>query len=163
MAHVAPQFPHLVRRHEGLRQQSVAVELLYPLAVADVALASGRVLDVLRMDEADLEALTFQPFVGPKPLDARGLHGHLVHPARLEPAAHLAETFRVGTELAYGALPVRQELLADRHVVFPCPKVYARRIGVDLGQLALRHLLPLLFHGATIVLVVQRAGCSVRL
>jgi hypothetical protein len=46
------------------------VELLDPLAIEDVRLAAGDVLDVAGVDEKDLEAALFEDIIDRDPVDA---------------------------------------------------------------------------------------------
>ena len=58
MPQITPQHAHLGSRPERTRQQSVAVQLLQPLAVANIGLASGNVLDVPGIDQQHLQPTT---------------------------------------------------------------------------------------------------------
>ena len=70
---------------EGGAEEAVGVKLLNPLAVEDVGLAAGDVLDVTRVDQVNLETLFFEDFVDGNPVDAGGLYGHGVDATGVEP------------------------------------------------------------------------------
>jgi hypothetical protein len=61
------------------------VELLNPLAVQDVGLLTGDVLELAGIDQVDLEAAFFQQLVDRNPVDAGGFHGHHVYLAGGQP------------------------------------------------------------------------------
>ncbi len=60
-------------RPEGCVEQAHAVQVLQPLAVLHIALASGHVLDVAGVDEADLKAVVLQDLEERDPVDPGGL------------------------------------------------------------------------------------------
>ena len=88
---------HLGVGAEGGVEEAEGVELADPLAVGEVGLASGDVLDVGSVDQVDLEAAPFQEFEDGNPIDAGGLHRHGVHAAILEP---VGESCRSGVKVA---------------------------------------------------------------
>ena len=81
LAHQGAQRAHRVARAEGSAQQAVAHQLLQPLAVQDIALAAGHVLDVLRVDQQHREAARVEQLEERDPIDTGGLHGHGVDAA----------------------------------------------------------------------------------
>jgi hypothetical protein len=70
---------------EGALKKAVRVELLDPLAVEDVGLATWDILDVSGVDEDDFKAAFIEDFKDGDPVDAGGLHGHGVDATGQEP------------------------------------------------------------------------------
>jgi hypothetical protein len=83
------------------------MELLDPLAVDDVGLAAGDILDVTRVDEHDVDAARLEDLVEGDPVDAGGFHGDGGHAARGEPVGQTMEIGRERLERAHrGRVPV---------------------------------------------------------
>src|SRR4051794_10480323 len=61
------------------------MQVLYPLAVGDVAFTAGNVPDVLRINEDDLKAPRFENLKYRDPIDACGLHCDSPYSTRLQP------------------------------------------------------------------------------
>jgi hypothetical protein len=104
------------------------METLEPLAVGDIALASGHVLDVTRIHELYLESVLFEDLEGRDPIDARRFHGDRRDAAFLEPPCHGVE---VGRETAEGAYRVLVPVLRHGDPVLFRADIDACRIGVD--------------------------------
>ena len=80
------QRPDRLGRHEARPQQPSFQQLTEPLGILDVGLATGKVLDMLSVDQQQLEVvLKYRPHR--LPVHARGLHRHLRHAVRLQPIA----------------------------------------------------------------------------
>ena len=105
------------------------MQLLDPLAVEDVALASGNSLDVAGVDEEHLDAALFEDLVEGNPVDARGLHGDGVDATRLEPVGQRDELVREALELAHGLFV---PIIGDRDPVALAPDVDSGGVEVDL-------------------------------
>lgn len=125
---VAAQDADLVVGAEGGREQPEGVQLLQPLAVLDVALSRGDVLDVARVDEPHLESASLQDLEQGDPVDAGGLHRHRVDAAALEPVGELME---VGGEAAKAAHRLRITVLGYGDVVLLRADVDAGGVEVD--------------------------------
>jgi len=74
---------------------------LQPLAVLDVGLAAGHVLDVPGVDQADLDAAVLQNLKERNPVNAGGLHCDGDHTARHKPVGQSMQVFGEGGELAH--------------------------------------------------------------
>ncbi len=70
------------------------MELWQPLAVQDIALASGHVLDLSGIDQHPLEASGFEDLIQGNPVHAGGFHGHRVDATLHEPVAERMEIRR---------------------------------------------------------------------
>ena len=74
------------------------MQLLDPLAVEDVGLATGDILDVTGVDEEDLKATLLEDLKGGDPVDAGGLHGHGVDATGQEPIGQSMQGTGIGLE-----------------------------------------------------------------
>jgi hypothetical protein len=70
---------------EGALKKTVSMELLDPLAVEDISLAAGDVLDMTGVDEEDLKTALVEDFKDGDPVDTSGFHGHSVDATGQEP------------------------------------------------------------------------------
>jgi len=104
MAHQAAQGCDGGVGPEAPPQETKGVQLLDPLAIEDVGLAPGNSLDVSRVDQEDLDSPLFEDLVEGNPIDPRGLHGHGVDAAGLEPVGQRNECVGEALELAYWLL-----------------------------------------------------------
>ena len=82
---VTAQAPDVRVGTEGSRQQAVGVQLLQPLAVQHVGLATGHVLDASGVHQHHLEAPLFQRPEQRYPVHSRRLHDHRLHTALGQP------------------------------------------------------------------------------
>ena len=69
------------------------MQVLEPLALLHITLASGHVLDVAGVDQADLKAAILEDLKQRYPLDPGGLHGHGGDATLLEPVGQFDEIF----------------------------------------------------------------------
>ena len=67
------------RRTKTAAQEPDAVQFADPLAVGDIALAAGHVLEMPGVDEQHLEAARLEDLVDRDPVDAGGFHRHARH------------------------------------------------------------------------------------
>ncbi len=72
-----------LRRAEGPPQETDGMQILEPLAVLDVGLPAGHVLDVARIHQTHRQAPRLEDLVEGDPVHAGGLHGHGGDPALL--------------------------------------------------------------------------------
>ena len=72
--------------------------MLDPLAVEDVGLATGDILDVTGVDEEDLKAALLEDLKDGDPVDAGGLHGHGVDATGQEPIGQSMQGTGIGLE-----------------------------------------------------------------
>ena len=85
LAQVAAQTPDVRLGTEGSRQQTVGVQLLEPLAVQDVGLATGHVLDAPGVHQHHPKAPFLQHSEQGYPVHPGGLHHHRLHAALGQP------------------------------------------------------------------------------
>ena len=83
LPHEASQDANRVLRPEGAAEQPEGMQLLNPLAIQNVALASRHVLQPAGLDQLDLESPPFQQLEQRNPIDPGGLHGDRRHAALL--------------------------------------------------------------------------------
>lgn len=110
-------------------QQAHAVQVLQPLAVLHIALASGHVLDVAGVDEADLEAAVLQNLEERDPVDPGGLHRHGGDGTGLQPVSQGLEILGEGAEVAHR---LWVPLCGHRRVMNGGTEVDAGGVGVGL-------------------------------
>jgi hypothetical protein len=104
------------------------VEILKPLAVGDIRLAAGHVLDVARVDEAHLQSPCLENLQERDPEHPGRLHRDRADATRLKPVGQGIEILRERLELPDRA---RIALGRDRDVNPTGPNVDARRIQAD--------------------------------
>jgi len=83
-----PDRPHganLLRRPEGIPQQTKRVQLHQPLTLLHICLPARQVLGVPRVAQAYLESSLFQNVVYRNPVHAGGLHHNMPDAARFQP------------------------------------------------------------------------------
>ena len=76
MAEQTAQRAHLGVRAKGAAQQAQTVELLNPLAIEHVALATGHMPEVPTIDQKNFEAARFEDLKDRNPVHAGGFHRH---------------------------------------------------------------------------------------
>ena len=125
------QHADLLGRAERPTEQPIGHELLQPLAVQHVGLATGDILDVARIDQQHGEAARFEQLEQRDPIHAGGFHRHGVHPAPVQPVGQGVQVGREAGELAHRFIvPVGRH----RHVVRGAADVDAGGIGVGDRQ-----------------------------
>ena len=95
------QHTHLLGGAECAAQQPVGHELLKPLTVQYVGLATRHILDVPGIDQKHREAARFQQLEQRDPVHAGGLHRDRVHAAGVKPIGDGVEVHREAGELAH--------------------------------------------------------------
>jgi len=98
MADEGAEDADIISGAEGALEEAVSVELLDPLAVEDISLAAGDVLDVSGVDEEDLKTAFIEDFKDGDPVDAGGLHGHGVDATGQEPIGQSMQGTGIGLE-----------------------------------------------------------------
>jgi len=138
--HTGAQPADFRRRPERCRQQTAGVQLLQPLAVQPVGLASaGHVLRVPGVHEAGLQTVVLQHLVQRDPVHARRLHGHRAYAALQQPRRDRFQFHRVSAEAAH-PLPVVLARNADPHL--RGPHINAGCIRVDHLEQPILRLTP---------------------
>ena len=135
LSHEAPQDADRVLRPEGAAEQPEGVQLLDPLAIQDVALASRHVLQPAGLDQLHLETPPFQQLEQGDPIDPGGLHGDRRHAALRQPVGDGLQVRGEGAEGPYG---LRVASLRNTDEMHGGPNVDACGVEVDLLQLG-RH------------------------
>jgi hypothetical protein len=124
LAQIAAQHADLLLGAKGAAQKPVGVQLLQPLTVEHITLASRHVLNLARIEQPDLEAALHQQLEKRYPVDTGGLHHHSFHPTPFQPLRQRTEIRREGAEAAY-RLPFRVTSRRHRHPVLGCSDVNA--------------------------------------
>ncbi|OBQ32587.1 MAG: hypothetical protein AN485_21100, partial [Anabaena sp. MDT14b] len=128
--------------HVGVRpkrraQQPVAHQLLQPLAVLHVALATGHVLDLPGVHQPDLQAALLEHLVHRDPVHAGRFQRHYIHAARQQPIGQAVQIVSHRADFAHrrvGAVRWRCRPVAGRS------HVYRRRVGKNqVFSLSLAH------------------------
>lgn len=124
---IRPQRQDFLRRTKRSLQQPVAVQLAQPLAIQQIALASTHILHLARIHQAHLQAPLFQHFKQRNPVHPRGLHGHALHLALLQPIRNGIEVCGEHAELAHA---LGTAFGRHRHPMTRRPHIYRRRIRI---------------------------------
>ena len=124
---VAPQAPYLGLRPEGCRQQPIGVQLLQPLAVQHVALATRYVLDPPGIHQHHLKSPVLQDSEEGYPVDPGGLHGHGLDFTVGQPIRQAVQVSSVGAKLLHLR---RRAVCGDRNKVAAASHVDARGVQV---------------------------------
>lgn len=104
VADVSAKRTDLRGRDEGATQKAVGVELLDPLAVENVRLLAGDILDMASVDDKDFKAASFKDFEGGDPVDTGGLHGNGIDLSSFEPISEGMEISGESGEFADGSV-----------------------------------------------------------
>lgn len=70
MTGISSEGAHLFIGVERAAQQAEGMELLYPLAILDIAFATGHIFEVMGIDQFDLKAPIIEDFINGDPIDA---------------------------------------------------------------------------------------------
>src|SRR5690606_33958860 len=101
---VAAQHADLIGGAERGVQQADRVQVLQPLAVGDIGLATGHGLHVAGVDQADLEAAGLEHLEQGDPVNAGRLHGDVADTAGLQPVDQSVQVLGEGSKGADGLL-----------------------------------------------------------
>ena len=113
------------------RAAAVLVQLLTPLRIIDVGLASRNVPGVPRIDAQHLEPAVFENLVDRNSVDPRRLHGDGANPNELEP---ICPRVQVRGETLKCADRLGIAIGGDRDDVERCSHVQARGILIENAQ-----------------------------
>src|SRR5438128_4626974 len=83
------------------RQQTHRMQILKPLAIEDVGLATGNVMHMLSIDQMDINAPRFQDLKQRYPVHAGRFHSHRVHSALLQPVRQGVQILRKGRKRSH--------------------------------------------------------------
>jgi hypothetical protein len=143
LAQVGPQCGDLTLGTEAAPEQTILVQALQPLSIADVALAPRDVLGVAGVDQHDLEPALLEDLVGRDPVNPGRLHGDGFDPALLEP---VGEPVQLAGDGAEGSHRLRITVWADGRHMHRGTNIDGRRVGMDgrqitsaIGSLDLSH------------------------
>ena len=115
------------------------MEILQPLAILHVALASGDVLDVAGIDQADLKTAILEDLEQGDPVDSGRLHRHGGDAAVFEPVGQSLEIFGEGPKMPHRLrIPIRR----NRRVMDSRPEVDTCRIRIGFTWCGSGSLLP---------------------
>ena len=128
VAQVGPQSRDGGPRAEAAAQQPHAVQLLQPLAIDDVSLPPGHVLDVARVHKEHVEPARLEDFVERDPVHAGGLHRHRRDATGHQPVGQAMQIGREGRER-----PHRRQVALRRHgdVMGFGAAINTRGVGID--------------------------------
>ena len=113
-------------------EQADGVQILQPLAVADIGLAAGQIFAMAGIDQADLQPRGFEDLEQRDPVNAGGLHGHGLHPTSPEPIAQLEQIVGEGGE---GADRFGIGVARHGHLNEPGADIDAGGVRMESGQL----------------------------
>ena len=131
VAHIGAQRDDGLAGTKTPAQQADAVEVAEPLTIGHVALASGHVLDVSRIDEEDLQAAGFEDVVDRDPVDPGGFHRHAGDPTGDQP---VREPQQIAGERREGLDRGRTPIRRHRDVVRRGSAIDARDVRIDAVQ-----------------------------
>jgi len=84
------------------------MQLLDPLAILDIAFATGYIFEVMGIDQFDLKAAVIEDFKNGDPIDACRLHGHGIDAAFTQPVGQGVQVNGEGLEASDGLMvPIR--------------------------------------------------------
>jgi hypothetical protein len=137
LAHDSPHHTHRFTRAPRRTQQTQTHQLLQPLAVLYIALASGHVLHLPRIDQPDLQPATLQHFVHRDPVHPGRLQRYRIYAARQQPIGERIQVVGHRPELTHRFLGT---IGRHRHPVARGPDINPGRVGKHLVvSLAHRH------------------------
>jgi len=123
----------LFGRPKAGAQQADRVQILDPLAVADVGLAAGEIFTVPGIDQTDFQTGGFENLKDRNPINAGGLHGHGLHAALEQPIAQGEQVIGEGGE---GADRVGIGVAGDGHLHLRGTDVNPGGMRMERGQLS---------------------------
>jgi hypothetical protein len=101
LTHVCTQHGDLAFGPKAGTQQTVRMKPLEPLRIADIALASGHVLGIARIDEEHRKATGVEQLENRNPIHAGRLHNDRLDAAFCKPIHQPVQIGRKGTEAAH--------------------------------------------------------------
>ena len=101
LTQVTAQNADFFGRTKSLSQQTIGVQFLHPLAVQDITLATGDILDPPGIDQINLEAPLFENFIERDPIDAGRFHRYGGDAALLQPISNGLQVDRKRSKLPY--------------------------------------------------------------
>jgi len=131
MPQIAAQHADLGLGPERTRQQSVAVQLLQPLAIAHIRLAPRDILDLPRIDQQHLQAAALQNLKRRNPVNPGRFHDHGFHPTTGEPVRQAMKIIGKSPERLDGILVT---VRADGRDMHGGTNINRRRGGVNPRQ-----------------------------
>lgn len=102
MAPVGPQGTPSGLGQERTAQQTITVQRLDPLGIADIVLATRYILDMARVHHLHLETTLLQELIYGNPVDPGAFHGHALDAAGLQPVSQSEQIGRVRAKAADG-------------------------------------------------------------
>jgi len=116
---------------KGCLKQAVGVQLLNPLAVQDIRLATRHLLEVPRVDQVDTKAFGLEQVIDGNPIHAGGFHRYGVYATGGEPIDQRVQVARKGGKDAHARVGAA---FGHGGVDFVVADVESRRVEVDLLQ-----------------------------
>ncbi len=132
MAQEGTHGTNLFGRPEARAQQADRMQVLNPLAVADVGLAAGEIFTMPRVDQTDFQSGGFKDLKDGNPIDAGGLHGNGLDATGFEPVAQRVQIVGEGGE---GPDRVWSGVPRDGDLDFGGAEVDAGGVRMERGQL----------------------------
>src|ERR1017187_7061123 len=143
------------------------MQILQPLAIGYIGLASRNILYVMGVDQEDLESSRVQNLKQRNPVHSRRLHGYGLDLARLQPGRSRVQVFRKGRETPHRlriSIPRHSDIDLRRSDIYTCSiQVQARQQGRSCLLVALWVALSFPRHGLSPGLDLSlRAGPDVQ-
>src|SRR5438034_2948289 len=151
VTHQTSQCHNVFRRTERGRQEPIAMQLLNPLAVQNVALATRHIFGFSGIAQLDLEAGFLQDFIQMNPINTGGFHRYARHTALFEPRCNLMQ---VGCKGLKNADRSGVSNLRNTNIKLGGADIHARSIRINWLQTYqfgnLKHfLLAFHYHGSS--------------
>src|SRR5271156_1866566 len=117
-----------IRWPEACAKQTNRVKILDPLAIRNVAFASGNALQGMSVDQTHLEAALLQNLIQRYPVNAGGLHRYGANPAHVKP---VGQRLQITGEACKHTRSLLISVRRQGNVNLLCPYVNARRIRLQ--------------------------------
>jgi hypothetical protein len=131
MPHQRPKTPNLRIRSEGSVEQPITVQLLQPLAVLDVGLAPGDLVQMPCIHQHHLDPRRLQLLIERDPIHSGGLHGHRLDPTLQQPFDQLVQVLGKRPEAPNKLFPCGYGIERYARIVFGCSHINSCRMGID--------------------------------